>query len=161
MDEKYIEESVRDVIEDLKVKIETLSQNCEDSDESVSEKLDVIKEKAVKVFNDAAVKLNAAVKQVSDEKELEQAIATVREKSKEFYDNAMERISEVKKQAVKKIDSAEKTDLVEDVKKGVSDFMNREDVRETVDKAKAGAVDIAERTLDILKGWLLPDGEDK
>lgn len=161
MDEKYIEESVRDVIEDLKVKIETLSQNCEDSDESVSEKLDVIKEKAVKVFNDAAVKLNAAVKQVSDEKELEQAIATVREKSKEFYDNAMERISEVKKQAVKKIDSAEKTDLVEDVKKGVSDFMNREDVRETVDKAKVGAVDIAERTLDILKGWLLPDGEDK
>ena len=161
MDEKYIEESVRDVIEDLKVKIETLSQNCEDSDESVSEKLDVIKEKAVKVFNDAAVKLNAAVKQVSDEKELEQAIATVKEKSKEFYDNAMERISEVKKQAVKKIDSAEKTDLVEDVKKGVSDFMNREDVRETVDKAKAGAVDIAERTLDILKGWLLPDGEDK
>ena len=161
MDEKYIEESVRDVIEDLKVKIETLSQNCEDSDESVSEKLDVIKEKAVKVFNDAAVKLNAAVKQVSDEKELEQAIATVREKSKEFYDNAMERISEVKKQAVKKIDSAEKTDLVEDMKKGVSDFMNREDVRETVDKAKAGAVDIAERTLDILKGWLLPDGEDK
>ena len=161
MDEKYIEESVRDVIEDLNVKIETLSHNCEDSDESVSEKLDVIKEKAVKVFNDAAVKLNAAVKQVSDEKELEQAIATVREKSKEFYDNAMERISEVKKQAVKKIDSAEKTDLVEDVKKGVSDFMNREDVRETVDKAKAGAVDIAERTLDILKGWLLPDGEDK
>ena len=161
MDEKYIEESVRDVIEDLKVKIETLSQNCEDSDESVSEKLDVIKEKAVKVFNDAAVKLNAAVKQVSDEKDLEQAIATVREKSKEFYDNAMERISEVKKQAVKKIDSAEKTDLVEDVKKGVSDFMNREDVRETVDKAKAGAVDIAERTMYILKGWLLPDGEDK
>ncbi len=161
MDEKYIEESVRDVIEDLKVKIETLSQNCEDSDESVSEKLDVIKEKAVKVFNDAAVKLNAAVKQVNDEKQLEEAIATVREKSKEFYDNAMERISEVKKQAVKKIDSAEKTDLVEDVKKGVSDFMNREDVRETVDKAKAGAVDIAERTLDILKGWLLPDGEDK
>ena len=74
----------------------------------------------------------------------------------------MKRIEELKIQSVlKEPDKENRKDLVEQVKEGFSEFVNREDVRETVDKAKAGAVDIAERTLDILKGWLLPDGEDK
>ena len=39
--------------------------------------------------------------------------------------------------------------------------MNREEVKEGVEKAKAQAVDMAERTLEILRGWLKPDGDDQ
>ena len=39
--------------------------------------------------------------------------------------------------------------------------MNRDDVKETVNKAKSSAVDIAEKTLEILKGWLKPEEDDK
>jgi hypothetical protein len=39
--------------------------------------------------------------------------------------------------------------------------MNREDVKATVDKAKEGVVDVAEKALAILKDWLTPESEDK
>ena len=186
MDEKYIEDSVRETVEDLKKKIDALTLSCEDADESIADKVDSIKDKAVRVFSDVTDKLNYVAATVSDEKELEQAIGVIKDKSKEFYDNAMSRISELKKEAAPEPEKAEEVleekkeeekekveiDVVEEVKKGIDDlivdaregisgFMNREDVRETVDKAKAGAVDIAEKTLDILKGWLMPDGEDQ
>ena len=44
MDEKYIEESVKEVIEELKKKIDTLSENCDEVDDSFADRAAVIKE---------------------------------------------------------------------------------------------------------------------
>ena len=38
MEEKYIEESVKELIEDLKEKVDALTQNAQDDDESIAEK---------------------------------------------------------------------------------------------------------------------------
>ena len=42
-----------------------------------------------------------------------------------------------------------------------NNFVNREDVKTAVEKTKEGVVDVAEKALEILKGWLAPEREDK
>ncbi|MBR4471457.1 MAG: hypothetical protein IKS54_09145 [Erysipelotrichaceae bacterium] len=201
MEEKYLEESVKEVVEDLKKKIDTLTAISEGADDEIAEKVLFIRDKAITVFNDVSEKLNQMGEQLTDKDEFDQAVNTIKARSKVLYENAMDRICELKKEMrpqeevkpeeeVKEIEpqeeekpeeeikeetveeTEEKTDFVEEVKKSVEnivedagnridEFVNREDVRETVVKAKAGAVDIAEKTLEILKGWLMPDGEDQ
>ena len=201
MEEKYLEESVKEVVEDLKKKIDTLTAISEGADDEIAEKVLFIRDKAITVFNDVSEKLNQMGEQLTDKDEFDQAVNTIKARSKVLYENAMDRICELKKEMrpqeevkpeeeVKEIEpqeeekpeeeikeetveeTEEKTDFVEEVKKSVenivedagnriNEFVNREDVRETVVKAKAGAVDIAEKTLEILKGWLMPDGEDQ
>ena len=202
MEEKYLEESVKEVVEDLKKKIDTLTAISEGADDEIAEKVLFIRDKAITVFNDVSEKLNQMSEQLTDKDEFDQAVNTIKARSKVLYENAMDRICELKKEMrpqeevkpeeeVKEIEAQEekenpeeeikeetveeteeKTDFVEEVKKSVenivedagnriNEFVNREDVRETVVKAKAGAVDIAEKTLEILKGWLMPDGEDQ
>ena len=187
MEEKYLEESVKEVVEDLKKKIDTLTAISEGADDEIAEKVLFIRDKAITVFNDVSEKLNQMGEQLTDKDEFDQAVNTIKARSKVLYENAMDRICELKKEmrpqeeeekpeeeikeeAVE--ETEEKTDFVEEVKKSVenivedagnriNEFVNREDVRETVVKAKVGAVDIAEKTLEILKGWLMPDGEDQ
>lgn len=202
MEEKYLEESVKEVVEDLKKKIDTLTAISEGADDEIAEKVLFIRDKAITVFNDVSEKLNQMGEQLTDKDEFDQAVNTIKARSKVLYENAMDRICELKKEMrpqeevkpeeeVKEIEAQEeeekpeeeikeetveeteeKTDFVEEVKKSVenivedagnriNEFVNREDVRETVVKAKVGAVDIAEKTLEILKGWLMPDGEDQ
>lgn len=201
MEEKYLEESVKEVVEDLKKKIDTLTAISEGADDEIAEKVLFIRDKAITVFNDVSEKLNQMGEQLTDKDEFDQAVNTIKARSKVLYENAMDRICELKKEMrpqeevkpeeeVKEIEpqeeekpeeeikeetveeTEEKTDFVEEVKKSVenivedagnriNEFVNREDVRETVVNAKAGAVDIAEKTLEILKGWLMPDGEDQ
>ena len=184
MDEKYLEENVKELVEDLKKKIDTLTASCEGADDEIAEKVIFIRDKAINVFKDVNERLNQMSEQLTDKDEFDQAISTIKARSKVLYENAMDRIYELKKEMrpqeeeikaedeIKEEVKEEKTDFVEEVKKSVesivedagskiNEFVNREDVKETVDKAKAGAVDIAEKTLDILKGWLLPDGEDQ
>ena len=186
MEEKYLEESVKEVVEDLKKKIDTLTAISEGADDEIAEKVLFIRDKAIGVFNDVSAKLNQMGEQLSDKDEFDQALDTIKARSKVLYENAMDRICELKKEmrpqeeekAEEEIEeeaaenAEDKTDFVEEVKKSVenivedagnkiNEFVNREDVKETVDKAKAGAVEIAEKTLEILKGWLMPDGEDE
>ena len=47
------------------------------------------------------------------------------------------------------------------VKENIDEFMNSEEVKQTIEKAKTGTIDVAEKALDTLKSWLSPEGEDK
>ena len=171
MEERHIEESVKEVIEDLKNKVETLTQSSENCDDEIAEKVILIKDKAVKVFNDASAKLSQMLDTDRNEEEIAKAVEMVKVRSKELYDNAVKRIESL--QPAKEEETQPKeSNHVEDAKRQIDDiissvgdeinnFMNREDVKATVDKAKEGVVDVAEKALAILKDWLTPESEDK
>ena len=51
--------------------------------------------------------------------------------------------------------------IISNVGEEINNFVNREDVKTAVEKTKEGVVDAAEKALEILKGWLAPEREDK
>ena len=176
MEDRKIEESVRETIEDLKKKIDSLSEAAKDDDVTVAEKINTVKNKAVKVFQDVGERLGTLIENNADEEELSKAIDTIRTRSKDLYDSALNKINEIKgsvngeeapenKEEKQSDPFYEVTksigNIVDDAKEGIDTFMNRDDVKETVNKAKSSAVDIAEKTLEILRGWLKPEGDDK
>ena len=84
MEEKYIEESVKELIEDLKEKVDALTQNAQDDDESIAEKAQAIKNKAVRVFNDASEKLKGMMEDTVNDEEVSKVIETVKARSKDL-----------------------------------------------------------------------------
>ena len=40
------------------------------------------------------------------------------------------------------------------------EFLNKEEVKETIEKVKDGTADIAEKAVNALKDWLRPDKEE-
>ena len=117
----------------------------------------MVRDKAVKVFCEAAQKASQMAEEVKDDEEFNKAIAKMKVKSKELYENALEKINELKSTAA----SVDLKDTAESVKNNIDEFMNREEVKKTVDNAKLATVEIAEKALETLKGWLMPDGEEK
>ena len=171
MEERQIEESVREVIEDLKNKIDALTQTPEAADDETARKIEAIRNKAIKAFNDASARLSALGETILNEEEATKAVETVRVRSKELYDNALSRIDALLSKKDES-ETAEQKNPVEEARQGldelignvseeISDFMNREDVKRAVDKTKEGVVDVAEKALEILKEWLAPEREDK
>ena len=157
MEDKYIEDSVKELVEDLKKKVEDLTAATQGSDEKIAESVNMVRDKAVKVFCEAAQKASQMAEEVKDDEEFNKAIAKMKVKSKELYENALEKINELKSTAA----SVDLKDTAESVKNNIDEFMNREEVKKTVDNAKLATVEIAEKALETLKGWLMPDGEEK
>ena len=115
-----------------------------------------------------------------DEEEVSKVIETVKVRSKDLYENALEKINALKAEKVQTEESSqaaeeekeEDKDVFAEAKNGIdqiisnvgeeiNNFVNREDVRNAVEKTKEGVVDAAEKALEILKGWLAPEREDK
>ena len=105
------------------------------------------------------------------EEEIAKAVEMVKVRSKELYDNAVKKIEslqpakeeETQPKESNHIEDAKRQidDIISSVGDEINNFMNREDVKATVDKAKEGVVDVAEKALAILKDWLTPESEDK
>jgi len=157
MEDKYIEDSVKELVEDLKKKVEDLTAAAEGSDEKIAETVNMVRDRTVKVFCEAAQKASQMAEEVKDDEEFNKAIAKMKSKSKELYESALEKINELKSTAA----AADFKGTAESVKNNIDEFMNREEVKQTVDAAKVATVEIAEKALETLKGWLMPDGEEK
>ncbi len=171
MEERQIEESVKEVIDDLKNKIDALTQMPEVADDETARKIESIRSKAIGAFKDASVKLSALSENILNEEETAKAVEIVKFRSKELYDNALSRIDALLSVRNESKSVGQKS-LIEETKQGfdefignvsedIDSFMNREDVKSAIDKAKIGVVDVAEKALEILKGWLAPERDDK
>ena len=183
MEEKMIEESVKELIEDLKNKVDTLTQSADEKDDEIARKADAIRNKAISVFNDASEKLKGMLEETRSDEEVLKAIDTVKTRSRQLFDSAVEKISALKEEVSRKEETAEEkpaqkqqvtdtADLIDAARKGIdeiignvgdeiNEFVNREDVKTAVEKTKEGVIDVAEKALEILKGWLAPESEDK
>ena len=167
-----MKKEVNEVVEDLKTKIDNITAAAEDADDESKDKVQEIRDKAIRVLTTASDKIVDTYKTFSNSEEVEKSIDIVRIKSKELYDNALKKIDEVKKSQAYNdtLDYVKKTanqvkdetkDFVEGTKNNIDEFLAKHEVKESIDKAKIKTVDLAEKALDTLKQWLKPEDENK
>ena len=171
MEERQIEESVREVIEDLKNKIDALTNTPEAADDETARKVEAIRNKAIRAFNDASSRLSSLSENILNEEEATKAVETVKVRSRELYENALSRINALLSPKSESVEDEQKNpaeevkqgldELIGNVSEEINSFMNREDVKRTVDKTREGVIDVAEKALEILKEWLVPERDDK
>ena len=170
MNDRDIELMIENTVDDLNRKTEKLIAASKDCDEEVADKVNTIKDKAVKVLNGVSSKIISLIDSDENEDEIVEAIETVKKKSRELYREALSRINDLK--GIETVDEKknEKTMLdakqqlrfiIDNAKDEIDDFMERDDVKQAVKKAKDSAVDLPEKARNTLKGWLTPGGDDK
>lgn len=138
------------IINDLKSKIDEISKAGEGATGDALVKINDVKAKAIDVLTQVSNKVIETANDIADDEEIEKIVSVVTSKSKQLYDNALNKIDELTKP-----ENVEKTKkVVNDVKKDINDFFEREEVKNTIESAKEVTVDIAEKALDTLKDWL-------
>ena len=161
MNNNDIERYTQEVIEDLKKKIEDITVNASSQDEQIIDRLNEVKDKAVKILNNAIKAIDNGIKSIADSEELEKGLSTAKERSLQLYEETIKKLNEIKdSEALKKGFEEIKQSSIQ-VKENIDEFMNSEEVKQTIEKAKTGTIDVAEKALDTLKSWLSPEGEDK
>lgn len=138
------------IINDLKSKIDEISKAGEGATGDALVKINDVKAKAIDVLTQVSNKVIETANDIADDEEIEKIVSVVTSKSKQLYDNALNKIDELTKP--ENVEKAKK--VVNDVKKDVNDFFEREEVKNTIESAKEVTVDIAEKALDTLKDWL-------
>lgn len=138
------------IINDLKSKIDEISKAGEGATGDALVKINDVKAKAIDVLTQVSNKVIETANDIADDEEIEKIVSVVTSKSKQLYDNALNKIDELTKP--ENVDKAKK--VVNDVKKDINDFFEREEVKNTIESAKEVTVDIAEKALDTLKDWL-------
>lgn len=138
------------IINDLKSKIDEISKAGEGATGDALIKINDVKAKAIDVLTQVSNKVIETANDITDDEEIEKIVSVVTSKSKQLYDNALNKIDELTKP--ENVEKAKK--VVNDVKKDINDFFEREEVKNTIESAKEVTVDIAEKALDTLKDWL-------
>lgn len=142
------------IINDLKSKIDEISKAGEGATGDALVKINDVKAKAIDVLTQVSNKVIETTNDIADDEEIEKIVSVVTSKSKQLYDNALNKIDELTKP--ENVEKAKK--VVNDVKKDINDFFEREEVKNTIESAKEVTVDIAEKALDTLKDWLKTEG---
>lgn len=142
------------IINDLKSKIDEISKAGEGATGDALVKINDVKAKAIDVLTQVSNKVIETANDIADDEEIEKIVSVVTSKSKQLYDNALNKIDELTKP--ENVDKAKK--VVNDVKKDINDFFEREEVKNTIESAKEVTVDIAEKAIDTLKDWLKTEG---
>lgn len=138
------------IINDLKSKIDEISKAGEGATGDALVKINDVKAKAIDVLTQVSNKVIETANDIADDEEIEKIVSVVTSKSKQLYDNALNKIDELTKP--ENVEKAKK--VVNDVKKDINDFFEREEVKNTIESAKEVTVDIAEKAIDTLKDWL-------
>ena len=158
-----LEKNVSEVIEDLKKKISNLANTNVEADEQAMQKINEIKQKAITVLSQASNKIVETANSISDSEEIQKGIDIVTVKSKELYENAINKINELSSSdTVKQVKEEIETDVkqtIDEVKNSVEDFFEKDEVKDVIETVKEKTDDITEKALGTLKEWLKP--EDK
>lgn len=168
--------SAKDSIDELKLYVTKMSKELEkkvaDLDENVNkEKALEVKKKAQEVLVEAYNKVVEAASDLSGN-DISNLVEHAIKKSKGLYNDASSKIDNIIEGLIKDEDYAkqEKKD-VENIMKAydkaeqlydkatsqVKEFVNKPEVKNTIDEAKKATTEIAEKAVDTLKEWLNPD----
>lgn len=167
-----LDKNVNDVIEDLKLKIDSINLAAADAEGDTKIKVNEIKDKAISTLNVASQKVIEAYKSIADSEEVIDCINIVKNKSKVLYDKTIVKINEIKmtkayqdtsKFVDKTLDQvkSETSAFISSAKDNIDDFFVKEELSNTIDKAKTKTVDMAQKGVDILKQWLKPGDDNK
>lgn len=170
MDNNEVKNQVEEVVEDLKTKVNDLDVACKDVDNQTVKE---IHNKTIATLNLAIERITTAANEMINSEEVQKGVEFVKVKSKDLYENALKKIEEIKDNeelnkafekaedlvanAAKTVgETVEKTEVFQNAKQQVDNFMNKKEVKDAINNAKKGTVNIAEKALDTLKEWLDP-----
>lgn len=145
-----IERNINEIVEDLRTKIDELSNTGIQASGETLTKVNDIKRKAIDVLNQASLKVKEVANSTADSQDIEKSIEIVKEKSKLLYDNALEKISELINPKV----TIQVNETAKNIKKEINDFFEKEESKFEQEEAKIADVNIEEKAIETLKSWL-------
>lgn len=145
-----IERNINEIVEDLRTKIDELSNAGIQASGETLTKVNDIKRKAIDVLNQASLKVKEVANSTADSQDIEKSIEIVKEKSKLLYDNALEKISELINPKV----TIQVNETAKNIKKEINDFFEKEESKFEQEEAKIADVNIEEKAIETLKSWL-------
>lgn len=151
-----VDSSVLEVVEDLKNKIETLKNAGNDANEQTLQRVNEIKQKAIFVLSQASNKIVESANGLSNADEIERGIDIIKVKSKELYENALNKINSLV-QVEKISEEIEKTneEIKEEVKEEIKEEVKEEVKVETKPlNENRGLNDISYEAISVLREWL-------
>lgn len=151
-------EAIEKCIEFIKYHYEEIKDN-----EELQKLLITTKDKTVLVYSEAKEKIKEFVKSPKVNEKFDQAKEAFTDLSNKTIDKVKEGVESLKENedlmnslnVVK--DEASKG--VKNVKNAINDFAARPDVQDKIESAKEMTIDVAEKTVDVLKAWLKPKGD--
>ena len=157
-----VKEKSIDVLNKAIDKVKSIYNDATDPEE-VSKTLDFVKAKA-KDLGDSATKAFDSFR--NKEKEDEKSVM---ENVTEFTDKVADKVTAVYNEAVDSLKNNESlkdlgdkvSEGYEKVVEGAKDILNKQEVKETIDKVKDSAGDIAEKAVSALKAWLGPEKKEE
>ncbi|MDO4940372.1 MAG: hypothetical protein Q4E33_01610 [Erysipelotrichaceae bacterium] len=171
-----IDETIQKMQESIDDLENTVKQKTDRLNETAKERTAVLVEKTETAINSSIEKIKAVAEDVKDEEKLNEFLENVQVKSKEAVDYTKAKVEEFAntppKQTVDKVyediaaefDKIKDSDVVKSVGeffKGVSDnvteYLNKPEVKEAINKAKKTTISIAEKGVDGLKKVLATD----
>lgn len=159
MDKLQIEEKVNELIEDLKQKIEDISRVCQSDNLQIEEKLLSIRNKAINVLFAVCDRLYDALSSEYDEEDLLNSVEIVKNRSNSLYEEVLNKVNELK--GDEPVEQEPEIKIVEEVVIEDNISNNEEEVIEEVIEDDPIKEKMSEKALDTLKGWLLPEGDER
>lgn len=152
-------DSVLEVVEDLKKKIDELKATGSEVEGESLKKIDDIKQKAINVLSQASNKIIDSTNDITNPEEIEKSLEIIKVKSKELFDNAMNRINSIIGfDEIKQIKAdVEKTEGVvkEEVKVETDEVSEAKEDNKTIDVQVENKLDeLSYEAINILKDWL-------
>ncbi len=152
-----------ELISNLDEKINELSMAISSADQDDNEKVRLIKDNAISVLNNVKEKSVELAKVITDEEELQAAFLSIRNKADSLYDEAMQKINDLREDAIENNDDETTDDIEElmddhgvDKKEEYVDFQKQESSDENK-KLEAARSPVTMKALEVLKDWLRPD----
>jgi len=149
-----LNDEINEIIDDLNLKIENLNKAGKGANAEALDKIKTIRNKAIKVLNNASDKISEIARDVSDADEVQKGINIVKVKSKELYENAIKKINALSENS--ELLDSETEEIINEVKNNISSFFQREDVKNSIDSVKKATDDVADKAVNTLKDWLKP-----
>lgn len=145
-----IETNVNELVEDLKNKINDINLAVNSVVGEDRTKAIEIRDKAVSVLVQASGKIVETAKTFADSEEVNKGVEIVKTKSKELYDNAMNRITEILEKS-----NVQESDVVEEISEPLV-AINEEIVKNVVQE---DVNSIAGKARNTLRDWLKLEGK--
>lgn len=148
-----VEKSVNEIINDLKNKINNISSLGQNADKDKIAKVNDIKQKAIAVLTQVSNKIGDTLNSATNNEDLESAIEVIKIRSNKLYEDAVNKIDNIMRENV----TQEVSDIVEDVKKDIDEFFEKEEIKNVAHSAKDVTVEVADKAVKCLKDWLKPE----
>lgn len=161
--------NMQEVVNDIKT---VADKKLQDANEEEAVKIKTISEKTIDTIDEASIKLRNVVEQIKNEEELNSFLDRVDEKCKQAANFAFSKFEEIKPSKetinVKNDDLGKSTmekfvenenvqgaiKAANDIKDSIIDFMNKPETKQAINDAKTTALNVADKGLDKMIGFL-------